>query len=148
MAVGDLIPPSYLLRRVNTTPITAASGTFTTTETALATVTGVLEAGQRYAIVADNVRFSASAVGSPSLEAAMVRIREDNLTGTEIGANQIGILTSSTIGFGIRVYTEFTAAATGAKTFQLTAVRQSGANNIQMRGSTGVPGFLTIDMIL
>ncbi len=147
MAVGDLIPPSYLLRRVATTTITAASGTFTA-DTSVATVTGVLEAGQRYAIVAQNVRFSASAVGSPSLEAAMIRIREDNLAGAEIGANQLGILTSSTIGFSVPVYTEWTAPVSGSKTFALTAVRQSGANNLQMRGSTGVPGFFYIELIL
>lgn len=147
MAVGEVIPPAYLLRRIATTPITVASGTFTA-ETALATVTGVLEAGQRYAVVADNIRFSASAVGSPSLEAVMVRLREDNISGAEMGANQLGIPTASTIGFGMRIYSEWTAPVTGSKTFQLAAGRQSGGNNIQMRASTGVPAFLYIDLIL
>lgn len=148
MAVGDLIPPSFLLRRLATTTITAASATFTTTEVSLATVTAVVEAGQRYAIVADNLKFSASAVASPSLEATLARIREDTLTGAEVGANQVGILTASTVGFGLRVYTEWTAPASASKTFHLTAIRQSGANNHVLRGATTAPCFLYVDLIL
>lgn len=147
MAVGDLIAPSHLLRRVATTTTTANSGNITTTETSVATVSGVLEAGQRYGITVYS-RWAASAVGSPSAETTLARIREDSVSGTEITAGQVGLMTASTVGFSLVLYAEYTAVTTGSKTFAFTGIRNGGANNHTLRASTSAPCLFFVDLIL
>ncbi|BAL87290.1 hypothetical protein AMIS_20700 [Actinoplanes missouriensis 431] len=145
MPAGQVLSAALLARRVNTAKLTADSATFTA-ETSVLTVAGVLVAGWTYAIVAD-VRLSISTGTFPVNETNQLRIREDGVSGTQLNIGQYAILSNSGVGFTCRIHAEYTAVASGSKTFALTSQRNSGSANHQVRGSAAAPGFLFIELL-
>jgi hypothetical protein len=144
VAVGEVIPPEYLATRVATSPLTADSSTYTTTELGLITATGVLTAGRTYIIRA----FGRVATGSVTgTEISLMRIRADAaVTGQHLQAQQVYMPTNSSLGFPLAMYTEFTAAVTGSKSFVLCGLRNSGSGSHKIAAAADAPAYLFVDL--
>ena len=142
MASGDKIFNSVIATRVATTTVASNSGTFTSTEVSLVSVTGYLEAGKRY-LIRYPARFQSSVAG----DNVQVRIREDSVSGNQLQACQVGIPTTSTVGFDVLAEVEFTAGASANKTFTLTGQRGTGTGNITMLAAASSARTFTITLI-
>lgn len=106
-------------QRIATTVVNSDSADLDTTETIVMSVTANLVIGRTYEIWGI-ARFGASAAGVR----VAVRIREDDVNGTQRGLGQIEVPATSTLGFGpLILYGEYTAVASGNKTFVLTGDR-------------------------
>lgn len=125
---------------------TVDTGNFSTTETVVLTLNTTVVNGMKYRITAQ-ARPVANAVGSPSNESCILRIREDNTAGNQIQAGQVYLASTSAVGYVGALYTEYTAVATGAKSFVLTGQRGTGANTQYVTGSGNSPGYLAIDFV-
>jgi hypothetical protein len=144
MAVGEIIPPEFLATRVATGSIIADSATYTTTETGLITATGVLTAGRTYILRAWCRVATGTVTGS---EISLMRIRADAaVTGQHLLAGQVFMPTTSTVGFNIALYTEFTASVTGSKSFVLCGLRSSGSGTHRIAASADSPAYLAVDL--
>jgi hypothetical protein len=134
-------------KRIFTHVITADSTTWSGTESgALMTVTGPVVSGERYKIEFYG-KVQASAVGSPSTEVALMRIREDNASGTEVAAGQMYLYSASSVGFTTTVKAEWVASSTATKTFVFTGQRNGGANTHFLRANSVSPCYLSLDLI-
>ncbi|UVS81852.1 hypothetical protein [Actinokineospora sp. UTMC 2448] len=104
---------------------TSASGTFTTTETQLDTITVPVVSGRRYKIVWNGQVQSSVADGY-----VRCRIRETSVTGTVLQIRNVG--TTMAAGQSVPLHAEafWTASSTGDAVFLFTAVRQAGTGNI------------------
>jgi hypothetical protein len=140
VAAGERVRASKLSPRIGTTVATASTGTFTA-ETLCDSITVPLIDGQVYKIVWATLMQSSVAADN-----ARVRIREDSITGTQLQVFRIGLPVSGT-GFPAFVYAEYTAAATGSKTFVGTGERASGTGNISRVASATSPTYLFVDLI-
>jgi len=127
-----------LTRRINTTIRTSNSGTFTA-ETVTDTVTGTLTSTRLYTVCAWFLSQSSVAADS-----ATPRIREDNVSGTQIQATRIQYPIAS-VGFMTFLYGEYTAVSSGSKSFVLTGIRASGTGNISFIASAGNPTYFWIE---
>jgi hypothetical protein len=129
--------------KVTTTTVSADTSTYTTTEALLATFSATLVSGRGYAVEAD-LAVVASAVASPSAEVSLVRLREDNLTGSQLAQVNVYLVSTSSAGFPTRLYAEYTAVSSGSKTFAITGVRNGGANSHKLHGAAGAKGWLRV----
>jgi hypothetical protein len=147
MAAGDQIPWSYIAKRVATAPLTANSATWAGSESAaLITATPTLVSGLTYKIT---LFVTVNSTAGALTEAAFMRVREDNSTGTQIGAANIAIPSTTGNGYPLMLVTEYTAVANGAKSFVVTGSRISGATGTQgIVCSTSRPNWLTVDLVL
>lgn len=129
--------------RIETVRITQDSPTFTS-ETVVGSITAPLVAGRTYAVVA-LARWGSDSAGDD----IVARIREDDINGATINhgqGEQPG--TISSLGFGaVPVYAEYTATATGLKTFVLTGQRNFGSGNCRLDASGAAPAFLLVEYI-
>jgi hypothetical protein len=129
--------------RVGTTKLTADSSTWSGTEFEATTVSGTLVSGKRYVIAFRGRISSDVAADSDNL-----RIREDNLTGTQLMLGQVYLPTNSGNGYMVNVYAEYTAVASGSKTFSFTGNRSIGTGTThRIRGSATAPSWMTIELI-
>lgn len=131
--LADLIEDSTV-----STSVTSDSGTITTTNTTTITLVAFLEAGSTYQL--DSYARISSSVAA---DTAITRIMLTSTAGTVIVAGQVGIPTTSGVGYSNSLHTEYTAAATGNQTFVFTVVRNVGTGNIIHRASATEPGWLT-----
>ena len=115
--------------RVGDGPRTSTPATFTTTETAVDTVTAPLVAGRKYGIW-----WFAQCQSSVAGDSARARIREDNSTGTQITLRGYELVDAG-VAVGIVEYGEYTAAATANKTFVGCLVRGAGTGNLTAAAS-------------
>jgi hypothetical protein len=147
MAAGDQIPWSYIARRVATVSLTSDSTTWAGSESAaLITASPTLVSGFTYRIT-----LQTTVVGSAGglAEAAFMRIREDNSTGTQIGGANIAIPNTNGSGYPLHLATEYTAVSTGSKSFVVTGSRISGATGTQnIAAGSARPTWFTVDLIL
>lgn len=127
--------------RIATTKATSTTSTFTTTETVTDSVTAALVDGERY-LVEFWGHFGTTVNGDD----VTVQIREDSVSGTSITQNTVDIPTGS-VSIAVYLRTEYTAVATGNKTFVATGDRFAGTGNITRVASSGVPAFLTVTHI-
>lgn len=137
-AIEGLLPMIY--QRLATTTRTSNTSTFTA-ETVTDTVSADLVLGRLYKVVA--YQLIASSVANDSVN---VRLREDNLTGTQMQAIRVEVPITSTV-FLAYVEAHYTAAATGSKTFVCTGVRASGTGNISHNASSTQPNYLYVDYV-
>lgn len=144
MASGDFTAYSDVAVRVGSTPITADSATFTTTEVSLVSVTFTQALGVTYAINVQTA-FSSTVTGT---EIVFARVREDTLTGNQLQGLISYMPTAGSSGYPISMYCEYTAASTGSKTIVLTAVRSSGTGTYQLRAGSNHPGAITVTKIV
>jgi hypothetical protein len=147
MAAGDPIPWSYIAKRVATVSLTANSTTWTSSESAaLMTASPTLVSGLTYRITLFTTVVSTAGALA---EAAFMRIREDNATGTQIGGGNISIPNTNGSGYPLCLVTEYTAVASGAKSFVVTGSRISGATGTQnIAAGSARPSWFTVDLIL
>lgn len=139
-AVAGKIPGE----RIATEITTSDSATFTTTETEVMTVTAPVVSGRTYA-----VWFIARWGSDTTGDRVLARLREDDANGTLLGIGQveIGDFTSA-LGFGpIVIYAEYTATATGDKTFSGTGDLNAGSGPCWMDAVSGAPAFMFVDYI-
>jgi hypothetical protein len=144
VAVGDTIAPEFLATRVATGIITADSATYAGTESgALISATGVLTAGYTYKLSAF-FRVQSSVTGT---ELSLMRIRLDAATtGQHLCAGQLHIPTNTGLGFSLAMYCEYTAAASGSKTFVVSGLRNGGSGNHRIVANTDTPAYLLVDL--
>jgi hypothetical protein len=129
--------------RIATQIDTADTSTFTTTETVVSTVTAALVNGRIY-----RVRFVGTMQSDVTDDTINSRLREDNVSGTQLQLRRAQSPTSSAgSGVGMDVEAEYTAVATGNKTFVATGTRSTGTGNITCEGSATQPRYLYVDYI-
>ncbi|MEV0156870.1 hypothetical protein AB0H57_24505 [Micromonospora sp. NPDC050686] len=128
--------------RIATATHDTDSGTFTTAETVIASVTATLKAGRTY-----RVRWVTRIGTSVANDIATPRIREDNVSGAERTVDFLPLPNAGTVGNLFIVETEYTAAADGAKTFVGTAQRASGTGNLYREASSNRPTYLYVDYV-
>jgi len=129
--------------RVATNKLTADSTTWGAAEAVATSVTATLVSGRRY-----EVKFVGKISSDVSGDTDNLRLREDNLTGTQFGFNQIYLVNTSGNGFFFVIVGEYTAVANGSKTFVMTGNRSAGtgtAHRIRAGGTT--PCFFTVTAI-
>lgn len=132
--------------RQATTTLTADSSTWSNTpEVAATSVTATLVSGQKYAIW-----FHGRVSADVAADTAGLRIREDaGVSGTQLGFTNHSIATTSGNGFTTTCYAEYTAAASGSKTFTLTGQRTAGTGTAhRVRAAASSPAFMAIDKVV
>lgn len=128
-------------QRIATTEITSDSAGFTTTETAVATVTADLIEGGIYRVRA-SVNFSSGTDG----DVIFVRTHVGNgLAGATRHSSRLVLQA----GAGIRVGAEFEhkATADGEQTFTLSGQRESGSSTCQLDAGNEWPSYFYVDFI-
>ena len=128
--------------RIATQIDTSDTSGFTTTETVLTTVTAPLVSGRTY-----RVRFVSLIRSTVADDDINARIRQDNVTGTEVFVSQFEINTNTSLGVVVIIEAEYTATATADKTFVATGVRTTGSGTITARGAAAAPRQLYVDYI-
>jgi hypothetical protein len=129
--------------RIATDIVTSNSGGIGTTETVIQTVTAALVSGRIYRVTSD---FGYQVSTNTSSDHWSIKIREDNLTGTQIQARRCHSSTnSSSMPYHIEV--EFTAVSTGNKTFVVTADLSSGAGLFNLVALADQPAYFYVDYI-
>jgi hypothetical protein len=130
--------------RIATQVDTADSSGFGTTETVVSTVTAALVTGRTY-----RVSFRSAFQSDVSADTINTRLREDNVTGTQLQARRCYSHTSSAgFGFPGDLEAEYVAVSTGNKTFVATGVRSTGTGTaIVAEGSATTPRYLYVDYI-
>lgn len=141
-AAGQIITAGRIPgERIATASITSDSASITTTETSIASVTATLVAGRTYRIKYVT-RIGTGTAGT----VALIRIREDTVGGTELVGDNIYLGSGGGAGNGVMMEGEYTAAATGAKTFHLTLQRASATGDVRREGSF-MPTYLYVEYI-
>jgi hypothetical protein len=144
VGAGDRIPWSYIATRVGTSTLTSNSATWTSSESAaLITVTASLVSGLTYKVTA-TLKVNSSAAA----DVAFMRLREDTASGTQDDGVNVYMGTNNGNGFAAILYTEYTAAATGSKSWVVTGSRASGSGTQGIVCSVNRPCFLTVDLIV
>ena len=128
--------------RIATTSTTSDSSTFTTTEAEVLSVTAALVDGRTYRVRA-HCRWASSVAG----DRVIGRIRQDSVTGSEVTSANVIADTTATNGWPMMIEAEYTATATGDKTFVVGGVRASGTGNCYMVAASNRPGYLYVDYI-
>lgn len=118
----------------------SSSGTFTTTETVVQSITVPLIRGRHYRILW-SVMFSSTVAG----DRVVSRIREDDETGTQLAGSNV-ILSSANGSYNGSLRTRYTALDTADKTFVGTGQRAAGTGNI-IRQATNNDSILDVYLI-
>jgi hypothetical protein len=79
---------------------------------------------------------------------AFMRLREDTSAGTQNDATNVSIPTTSGSGFPGILYAEYTAAATGSKTWVVTGSRGAGTGTQSIAAGGSRPAYLTVDRLV
>lgn len=143
MAAGDVIYASDFTGRgrIGTTSYDTDSSTFTTSALEIASVSGSLVSGRTY-----KIRLITH-IGSTTTDSTVTfALKEDSSAGTDIqGYVVIAVPTATSAGHYYEMATEYTAVATGSKTFSATAVRATGTGTLRREAAAIRPTFFTID---
>lgn len=126
--------------RIATEVLTSASSTFTA-ETQIHTVTAALVSGRTYSVTM--ITGILSTVAGDNVD---TRIREDNTSGTILQQVRKDLLATN-ITECIVLYAEYTAVATGNKTFVGTAARQAGTGNLSRNSGVNTPSYLFVEYV-
>lgn len=141
---GDTVVSADTTTRVGATVITADSGTWSTAEVAISSVTFAAVSGRKYGIWFSG-RVSADTAG----DAANMRFREDSLSGNQLQLAQVYMPTTSGNGFSQYFYAEWTAPSSLSKTISLTAQRTSGGGVAhRIRATANSPAFLIVERVV
>jgi hypothetical protein len=107
----------------------------------LDTVVAPVVAGRTY-----RVRHVCAHQSSVAADRVRLRLREDNLTGTQLQLDNIDLPTGSEIRQKT-LEAEYTADATEDKTFVATSARLAGTGNISSTQSATQPALLYVEFI-
>lgn len=127
--------------RIATTTETTVSAGFTSTETVIHTVVAPLVIGRRYGIWL-TTHFITTTAGDD----VDCFIRADSVSGTLMQRVRADLIATN-IPFTMNLYTEYTAVATGNKTFVGTGDRVAGAGTISRSCSASIPAFMWVDYL-
>lgn len=119
----------------------ADSASVTTTEISIGSVTASLVAGRTY-----RVRYVTRLGTSVAGTIALARIREDSVSGAEMVGDNLYLGSAGTAGNFATSEGEYTAAATGSKTFHLTITRAGGTGDVR-RESSFMPTYIYVDYL-
>ena len=125
--------------RIATTVATSNSANVTT-EAITDTVVAALVSGRTY-----KISFRCSVTGGAA-ERALIRIREDNVSGTVLQTFRVQITVATNYG-APPVEAEYTAVSTGNKTFVATLQRETAVANTFRTGNATQPVYLYVDYI-
>lgn len=128
--------------RIQTAIETTDSGTFTTGDTQVASITAALVSGRIY-----RVRFAGSFVSTVAADTVLARIREDTSGGTVLQEKNRVVGTTSGAGEALDFEVEFTAASSANKTFVVTAIRNGGTGTLHRDAAATRPSYLYVDYI-
>jgi len=128
------------VRRIATTTRTTNTATFTA-ETSINTVTAALENGKTYAVT-----WKTNGSSTVAGDRARFRIREDTVGGTQLDLAHV-TCDAATVDYPVILYYEYTAVATGNKTFVGTCVRQAGTGNLAVNANASQPNYLYVNYI-
>lgn len=131
--------PDQLARTTATADVT-----FTTTETAVMSVTAGLVRGRTYA-----VRFAGAWNSTNAGDRIITALREDSVSGAGLVRRQIHMRTSVSAleGRPDAMEAEFVAEATGNKTFVVSAFRNAGSGTCGLEAASTRPCFLSVDYV-
>ncbi len=122
--------------------VTADSANFTTTETVVQDITVSLVSGRTY-----QVWWQSKWMGDVAGDRVLARLREDNVSGTEMQVGQLVLETASSQ-YGPMMMTAFyTAVATGSKTFVGCGDRNAGTGNIHLEASATNPCLMWVEYV-
>lgn len=120
------------------------TGAVTNTETLADTVTAYLVNGATY-----KVRWTPAVTSTVAGDSLFMRIRDTNLVGAQLQI--IRAYVGATGGSGSRwpadIEVEFTATATGNKTFAGTYVRAGGTGNVNIHSTSTSPTYFYVDYV-
>lgn len=130
----------------------ADSASITTVETVVLTTTLSMTSGQTYGIylkanISSGTQMAWN-VATPTFELALVRIREDNATGTQMSLDLIIQPSSSSSGYPLSAYAEYTAVSTASKTIVATLIKSTGTGGWQLRASATRPSTLRVQPLV
>src|SRR5512138_1105388 len=132
-----------LIGRINTVIFTGDSSTWSNTEVSAMSITINAIANAKYKIILE-----ARVSSDVAADAAVMRIREDSLTGNQLSYFPVYLPTTAGNGWQSRAYAEWTASATGSKTFVVTGQRTIGTGVAhRIRASGNGPAYLYVDRI-
>ncbi|WP_328850252.1 hypothetical protein OG994_16600 [Micromonospora globbae] len=141
-SVNDLITSGRVSgSRIATQLVTGDSGSVTTTETSIGSITAPLVAGRIY-----RIRYVTRVGTTASGDRAFVRIREDTVSGSELVGDSWYLVNPGAAGTPCSMEGEYTAPATGNKTFHLTLQRDVGTGTLRREGSF-MPTYIYVDYI-
>jgi hypothetical protein len=127
--------------RIETAVRTSSTTGITTTETQVDTVTAGLVDGRTYRITWD-FPFDVSV----ATDHHFGRIRENTSAGAQLQGRRLSAVTTAQSYPG-HMETEYTATATGNKTFVATLQRTGGSGNVNTRAASGNVAYLYVDYI-
>lgn len=130
--------------RIATAAATSDSSTFTTTETQVMSVTAPLVNGQTY-----RVRFIGALKSTVANDRVTTRLHQDNTAGADM-QNQNTVITTTTgttSGYPVMFEAEYTAVATGNKTFVVTGQRVGGSGDINLEAGSDHPSYIYVDYV-
>lgn len=140
--MGNVAGQTIIAGRVSGEEIGSASASSDssnfTAETAVVTVTVTLVNGCSYLI--DAMFALASSVAADIVDG---RIREDSASGVEMQFSRQTV-DSTAQGQTFRLAAQYTATASGSKTFAITGARSSGSGNIRLEASSTRPSFIRV----
>lgn len=142
MTSGSQLANADIATRVGTMTVTSDSSASTGSDVLVGTVSAFLESGKKYALYA-----TAALSSSGANDAGVIIIREDGISGTQLAARQVAIPGTGSTGYGVTAYGEYTAGATGSKTFALTQRRTGSAGNVIARAGATTPTYLTVTLL-
>lgn len=141
LAGETIIPGKLPGERIATEIVTSSSATITTTETVIATVVAALVTGRTY-----RLRFAGAINNSQIASTGLIRLREDSVSGTQLQVVREHAHTAAQ-NYPLIVEVEYTAVATGNKTFVATLVRGTGTGDHSLTASASQPTYLYTDYI-
>lgn len=128
-------------QRIATSARTASVGTFTV-ETVIDTVVAPLIAGKTYILTWYGRLFKDVADGI-----ARFRIREDSISGTVLAITQLYTTVTINQSFPTIIKVQYTATATGDKTFVTTSNRQTGTGNLTAQAAADAVAYFYVDYV-
>lgn len=134
---GRIVTTADFARLVGTETQRTANGSAHTAETVEDSVTVSLVSGTSYRVIWDGAVHS-----SVAGDVARCRIREDNISGTEMQLRNSPALLASAASLPMHLEGKYIASATGSKTFVATTQRLTGTGNITAQaGGTSPTSF-------
>jgi hypothetical protein len=134
------------IARINKLAITADSATFTTAEFEFGTIAGSLVTGWTY-----QVNVHAACTSTTATDMGALRIRQDTSAGTQMQTIHWVLnnpQNAIAVGTPYWVVADYTAVATGSKTFSCTMQREgTSAGTFQMRAGGSRPTYLFLNLV-
>lgn len=127
--------------RIASSSETTVSAGFTSTETVIHTIVAPLVIGRRYGIW-----LSTHIISTVAADDCDCFLREDSVSGTLMQRVRAD-LTATNIPFTFNVYAEYTAVATGNKTFVGTGDRVAGTGTLTRSCSATIPGYMWVNYL-